>query len=264
MYAGLLFLRSSGKLMDALQYEREWRIQLRKEAQERSEKARQRASRQVGHPEISLSDSDESDDDAASHGEAEKDTMAGEMESEEDETVEGRRLGEPSHLVSERRMTLRKFFADIPTVKCANCSSHCPAISQQQEIKIFRAPPLKSQQKSAAVASGAPGAANRPTLLPPNEVMEHMQKLWAQETELLSHLWQCGPRNPRLQPHPDRLDDYRVFFLRIVLVAPPRFRPVNRLGDQLVEHPQNVYLSKILTINDELLADFGQGAKPSS
>jgi len=264
-------LLSEGKLMEALRYEREWRIQLRKEAAERSEKARARASRQVGHPEISLSDS-ESDEDEEMH-QQQRDallTAAGaaldQNDAAEESSSGARRLGEPSHLVSERRSTLRKFFADMPTVKCANCGSHCPAISQQQEIKIFRAPPPKSSASSKAKAGARQpsGAANRPTLLPPNEVMEHMQKLWASETDLLSHIWQCGPRNSRLQPHPNRIDDYRMFFLRTVLVAPPRFRPVNRLGDQLVEHPQNVYLSKILTINDELLADFGQGAKPST
>jgi DNA-directed RNA polymerase beta' subunit len=57
-----------------------------------------------------------------------------------------------------------------------------------------------------------------------------------------------------LRPH----DGWRFFFLRVVPVPPSRFRPPQVLNEQQYEHPQNVYLTKILKANDTLL-DLGLG-----
>jgi len=43
-----------------------------------------------------------------------------------------------------------------------------------------------------------------------------------------------------------------IFFLRVISVPPSRFRPPMALGVMVVEHSQNVYLNKILTLNDKL------------
>ena len=47
--------------------------------------------------------------------------------------------------------------------------------------------------------------------------------------------------------------DPDVFFLDVLAVTATRFRPLNRMGDRTMEHPQNVHLAKILTVNKELL-----------
>lgn len=51
-----------------------------------------------------------------------------------------------------------------------------------------------------------------------------------------------------------RQADPDVFFLDVIAVTATRFRPLNKVGDRTMEHPQNVHLSKILTLNRELLA----------
>jgi len=50
-----------------------------------------------------------------------------------------------------------------------------------------------------------------------------------------------------------RISDYRHFFLDVLPVPPPRFRPASKLGDQTFENTQNVHLTAILTVNTRLL-----------
>jgi DNA-directed RNA polymerase I subunit RPA1 len=45
---------------------------------------------------------------------------------------------------------------------------------------------------------------------------------------------------------------YRLFFQRIVLVPPNRFRPMAKVGESSAEHPQNHHLSKIIAANESL------------
>ncbi|CAM9947259.1 unnamed protein product, partial [Discosporangium mesarthrocarpum] len=45
---------------------------------------------------------------------------------------------------------------------------------------------------------------------------------------------------------------HRLFFLRVLAVTPPRFRPPMHLDELVVEHPQNTYLTKILNLNEKL------------
>ena len=39
-------------------------------------------------------------------------------------------------------------------------------------------------------------------------------------------------------------DAWRAFFMRTVVVPPPRFRPPTRRAETSYEHPQNVYLTQ--------------------
>jgi DNA-directed RNA polymerase I subunit RPA1 len=45
---------------------------------------------------------------------------------------------------------------------------------------------------------------------------------------------------------------WSIFFLEVMPVAPSRFRPPMTMGDQQFEHPQNVFLTKIMNLNEQL------------
>ena len=47
---------------------------------------------------------------------------------------------------------------------------------------------------------------------------------------------------------------YQDLFVQTVPVAPNRFRPINRVGDAMYEHPQNILLSKLINGNLDLVA----------
>eukprot|EP00897_Mesotaenium_endlicherianum_P000548 jgi/Mesen1/10494/ME000083S09995 len=53
--------------------------------------------------------------------------------------------------------------------------------------------------------------------------------------------------------------DASIFFLRALFVPPNRYRPVNKVGDMLVEHPQNVFYGRILQAN-MYLTELGRSA----
>jgi DNA-directed RNA polymerase I subunit RPA1 len=106
--------------------------------------------------------------------------------------------------------------------------------------------------------------------LVPVEVEAQMRLLWRQGacSELLDFIWLRalhGSAAPlmtlRSHSHVDLKKDlgeggggWRVFFSRVVLVPPSRFRPPGKVGDIVAEHPQNTYLKKVL-IENKIIRD---------
>ena len=86
----------------------------------------------------------------------------------------------------------------------------------------------------------------RPRLLFVHEAEEHMRRLFKKEELLMKYLWAS------MSPQPSQ--DYRMFFIRCLAVAPPRFRPSSAVGDRVSVHPQNFYLKKILEASDSIVA----------
>jgi DNA-directed RNA polymerase I subunit RPA1 len=71
-----------------------------------------------------------------------------------------------------------------------------------------------------------------------------MNLLWENEIEILDLLY--GSRRKRDSP---RVSHYDMFFLSVLPVPPNKFRPLSKMGDQLFEHPQNLYLTEVLKSN---------------
>ena len=51
------------------------------------------------------------------------------------------------------------------------------------------------------------------------------------------------------------------FFLDVLGVPPPRFRPAQTVGGVLAEHPQNVVLGKVLLLSKQIRALKGEGSE---
>jgi hypothetical protein len=105
--------------------------------------------------------------------------------------------------------------------------------------------------------------------MPASEVAAQMQLTWLAEAETLRRaflpvrssgaLARPGVRSGASVGYGGS-DGWKHFFLRVLLVPSARFRPPTRLGDEQYEHAQNVYLSKILRLNDTLI-DLGLGTR---
>ncbi|RHY34590.1 hypothetical protein DYB32_000813 [Aphanomyces invadans] len=90
--------------------------------------------------------------------------------------------------------------------------------------------------------------------LAPLEVMSQLQLLWQHEEGLMELMW--GNRLVANGRSPDAnasMDGWRKFFLQVIPVAPSRFRPPVIMGDSQFEHSQNIYLSKIITLSEQLV-----------
>jgi hypothetical protein len=84
--------------------------------------------------------------------------------------------------------------------------------------------------------------------LVPWETEAQIQLLWRFNAPILDFIWgralagSTGTKLPRLRPEdvndPSVNDGWKLFFSRVVLVPPNRFRPASKLGDATSEHPQ--------------------------
>jgi DNA-directed RNA polymerase I subunit RPA1 len=89
--------------------------------------------------------------------------------------------------------------------------------------------------------------------LAPIEVEARVKLLWQAHPDFLNFIWHRAALTRSLVSQttpPSEL--WRTFFIRAVLVPPSRFRPPADLGDVQSEHPQNLSLSKILSINEKI------------
>lgn len=80
--------------------------------------------------------------------------------------------------------------------------------------------------------------------LTPLEIKAHMEQLWEHERMILDLMFgQIDPVTLR------KVSDPSIFFFELVPVAPTKFRPASKMGDQTYDHPQNTNLTKILKAN---------------
>jgi len=118
------------------------------------------------------------------------------------------------------------------------------------------------QPPSASVLAGG-----TPKYLTPTEVREILRRMWELNEPILAYIYPTDvARRQRRRSSAvsaavaagnnaaQRSQGYRDFFVQTVPVAPNRFRPINRVGDMVYEHPQNTLLVKLINGNLDLVA----------
>ncbi|CAM9447200.1 unnamed protein product, partial [Chrysoparadoxa australica] len=107
----------------------------------------------------------------------------------------------------------------------------------------------KTPQPGAAGDVGGGQATSKDKFMPPSEAEAQLKLLWGKMGRLLSLVY-CSSYGEGAEQ-----DGYLMFFLRTIAVPPPRFRPPMTMGSMVAEHPQNVYLTKVvLNLNERLQA----------
>ena len=87
--------------------------------------------------------------------------------------------------------------------------------------------------------------------IPPLEAEVRMKLLYENESSIINLIWypqlsEAGYiHNPSGNEENDK-QGYRIFFVRMILVTPSRFRPPQHLHGESYEHPQNVFLSQVI------------------
>lgn len=107
----------------------------------------------------------------------------------------------------------------------------------------------EEEEKKAEAEKEQEAAGSR--LLLPHEVFKHIKLLFRQETELMPEMFGSHNLLPgmKLQADSFRFDN---FFLQVLAVPPPRFRPPTKFGDQTFDHAQNMYLKRILEADHQI------------
>jgi DNA-directed RNA polymerase I subunit RPA1 len=90
--------------------------------------------------------------------------------------------------------------------------------------------------------------------LMPVEVEAQLRLLWMHHEEVLDFIWLRATGLHRGSSGDTKGDGWRMFFTRIVLVPPSRFRPPGKVGDMIAEHPQNTHLKKVLVADAAIRA----------
>jgi len=89
------------------------------------------------------------------------------------------------------------------------------------------------------------------TYLHPAVVLAHLRLVFEREKALLDLVYgNQDMKNGRLSSYTSSADK---FFLEYVPVPPNRFRPIDKMGDKIFEHPQDVVLSSIIRKNNLLV-----------
>lgn len=87
--------------------------------------------------------------------------------------------------------------------------------------------------------------------LVPLEVEAQIRLLWLQHPETMDFVWGRAFRTTS-NAYKDPKQGWKLFFIRMLLVAPNRFRPAAKVGEASSEHPQNYHLMKIIDLNEKL------------
>jgi len=87
--------------------------------------------------------------------------------------------------------------------------------------------------------------------LVPLEVEAHIRLLWLQHPDTMDFVFGRAFRASS-SIYRDPKTGWKLFFVRMLLVAPNRFRPAAKVGELTSEHPQNFHLMKIIELNEKL------------
>lgn len=86
--------------------------------------------------------------------------------------------------------------------------------------------------------------------IPPLEAEVRMKLLYENESKIINLIWypqltEAGYMHNPSGNEENEKEGYRIFFVRMILVTPSRFRPPQHLHGESYEHPQNVFLSQV-------------------
>ncbi|CAI9543121.1 unnamed protein product [Staurois parvus] len=126
--------------------------------------------------------------------------------------------------------------------KCPNCKAPKSTVRKEHNSKltIIMSSKMPKDEKEITEESEVFGVSDLPTrgYLTPNTTKEHIEALWENEGFFLNCLFSGLGIGQEFSPD--------IFFLDLVVVPPARYRPVNRLADQVYTNGQTVNLQAVL------------------
>ncbi|XP_006028713.1 DNA-directed RNA polymerase I subunit RPA1 [Alligator sinensis] len=146
-----------------------------------------------------------------------------------------------------RSKLIAQFWKSHMTSKrCPNCQAKRSLVRKEHNSKLTVTYPTVVRQKS-----GKEAILEQPAIIDeshmgkrgymtPISAKEHVTALWKNEGFFLSHLFSGLEVGENSGFSPD------MFFLDLVMVPPSRYRPVNRLGDQMFTNGQTVNLQAVM------------------
>ncbi|XP_069833350.1 DNA-directed RNA polymerase I subunit RPA1 [Dendropsophus ebraccatus] len=139
-----------------------------------------------------------------------------------------------------RNKLLNDFWkGQMASKKCPHCKAPRSQVRKEQNSKLTIIMGDKKTDKEEE-GPGITTSTEPPErgYLTPSTTKEHLETLWENEGFFLQYLFSGLTIGKDLSPD--------MFFLDLVVVPPSRYRPVNRLGDQMFTNGQTVNLQAVL------------------
>ncbi|XP_016087965.1 DNA-directed RNA polymerase I subunit RPA1 [Sinocyclocheilus grahami] len=124
--------------------------------------------------------------------------------------------------------------------KCPNCRASRVTVRREHNSKLI----VTHGSSTASTEKDDDSLITKRGFLTPSLAREHVIKLWEKEGFFLKHLFSGFDMN-----NSEKGFSPEVFFLELLVVPPCRYRPVNRLGDQMFTNGQTVNLQAVLKDN---------------
>ncbi|XP_044518994.1 DNA-directed RNA polymerase I subunit RPA1 [Gracilinanus agilis] len=130
--------------------------------------------------------------------------------------------------------------------RCPHCKTGKSVVRKEHNSKLTVTYPAVVHRKAKGEEDKAKKTTNDAYLgkrgyLTPSTAREHVLALWKNEGFFLNYLF-SGLEDPGVKSK----FNPNIFFLDLVVVPPSRYRPVNRLGDQMFTNGQTVNLQAVL------------------
>ncbi|KAM4622215.1 DNA-directed RNA polymerase I subunit RPA1 [Polymixia lowei] len=150
------------------------------------------------------------------------------------------------HLVEKRSSLIGNFWKiHMKSRKCPNCGCGRSVVRREHNSKLIITMPTGGQTEDQ---TGVDLMAGKRGYLTPNTAKEHLNKLWEKEGFFMKCLFSGVQEEPRSEQDAERGSSCypNLFFLELLVVPPSRYRPVNRLGDQMFTNGQTVNMQAVM------------------
>ncbi|XP_041048418.1 DNA-directed RNA polymerase I subunit RPA1 [Carcharodon carcharias] len=147
---------------------------------------------------------------------------------------------------------IRNFWKNyMQSKKCPNCKAGRSVVRKEHNSKLIVTYPTaalkaKSKENTDEAVKDSGGLDDslfgKRGFLTPSTAKDHMLELWKNDGFFLKYLF------PSLRIHQNTKTSWNLdmFFLDVIVVPPSRFRPINRLGDQMFTNGQTVNLQAVM------------------
>ncbi|XP_060699719.1 DNA-directed RNA polymerase I subunit RPA1 isoform X2 [Hemiscyllium ocellatum] len=140
---------------------------------------------------------------------------------------------------------------EMKSRKCPNCQAGKSVVRKEHNSKLIVTYPttalkVKENDDTAEAVEDSGGfddlLLGKRGFLTPTTARDHMLALWKNDGFFLKYLF------PGLRIHGNTKSSWNLdmFFLDVLVVPPSRFRPINRLGDQMFTNGQTVNLQAVM------------------
>lgn len=145
------------------------------------------------------------------------------------------------HVCEKRSCLISNFWRiHMGSKKCPNCRASRAPLRREHNSKLIV---THSFTKTDSKLMDDDVPMSKRGYLTPSLAREHVIKLWEKEGFFLRHLFPGFDMSGSQKVLPE------VFFLELLVVPPCRYRPVNRLGDQMFTNGHTVNMQAVLKDN---------------